>query len=88
MIVLLVILFAVLGASAGAVHFVAISRDADLLVHGGSALAASGGRMGRILLTVAVLAASARQGWPMLLASTAGFMVARQLVLRRLGTVR
>lgn len=83
----LLLLFALLGGAAGTVHFVAVSRDADLLVRGGPALAAAGLRVGRLLLTIAVLIAAARQGWPMLLAAAAGFMVARQIVLRRLGRV-
>jgi F1F0 ATPase subunit 2 len=81
----LVILFVLLGAGAGAVHFVAIARDVELLTHGGSALAASGWRLGRVLMTVAVLAAAAHQGWPVLLGATVGFMVARHIVLRRIG---
>jgi hypothetical protein len=82
----LIILFVLFGAGAGAAHFLAIAREAALLTHGGSALAAFALRLGRILLTVAVLVAAARQGWPVLLGATAGFMVARQFVLRRLAT--
>ncbi|WP_404713021.1 ATP synthase subunit I [Sphingomonas sp. MMS24-J13] len=79
--------FALLGAAAGTVHFVAISRDANLLARGGSPLAAFGLRLGRALLTLVVLVAAARQGWPVLLGAAGGFMVARQIVLRWLGTV-
>lgn len=83
-----ILLFAMLGAGVGALHFAAISRDVDLLADGGSVGAMIGLRLGRLLMTVAVLAISARQGWPALLAATFGFMVARQIVLRRLGTAR
>lgn len=79
--------FILLGGIAGAVHFVVIARDARLLTEGGSLLVASGLRLGRMLLTVVVLAIAAGQGWPMLLAATAGFMTARLVVLRRLGRV-
>lgn len=85
--VAIILLFALLGAGAGAAHFTAIARDADLLVRGGSPFVALGLRVGRLLLTIAVLAAAARHGWPVLLAATAGFMAMRQIVLRRFGTV-
>ncbi len=84
----LIMLFVLIGAGAGAVHFLAIARDARLLTDGGSALAAWGWRLGRTLLTVTVLVAAARHGWPVLLGATGGFMAARQFVLRRLGSVR
>lgn len=78
-----IILFTGLGAGAGAVHFLAIGRDADLLVRGGRALAAVGLRAGRMLLTIGLLVVAARQGWPMLLGALLGFMAARHTVLRR-----
>jgi F1F0 ATPase subunit 2 len=83
----LIILFLLLGAGAGTVHFVALFRDAELLVRGGSPLAAMALRLGRVLLSIAVLIAAARQGWPMLLGAATGFMVARQVVMRRLGAI-
>ncbi len=84
--VLLIMLFVLIGGGAGTVHFLAIARDAELLTHGGSPLAAFAWRLGRVLLTVAVLVAAVRQGWPVLLGATAGFMVARQFVLRWVAT--
>jgi F1F0 ATPase subunit 2 len=84
----LIMLFVLIGAGAGAVHFVTIARDAELLTHGGSAPLVLASRLGRMLLTVAVLVVAARHGWPVLLGATAGFMVARQFVLHRLGTAR
>jgi len=83
--VALILLFLLLGAGAGTVHFVALFRDAGL--RGGSPLAAMALRLGRVLLTIAVLIAAARLGWPVLLGALAGFMVARQVVMRRLGAV-
>jgi F1F0 ATPase subunit 2 len=77
-------LFALLGAGAGAVHFAAIARDADLLVRGGSPLAAVGLRLGRMVLTVAVLLLATINGWPMLLAALAGLMAMRQVMIRQL----
>ena len=85
MIALWLFLFALLGAGAGAVHFAALARDADLLVRGGSVLAAIGLRLGRAALTVAVLLLAALKGWPMLLAAFAGLMAARQMMIARLG---
>jgi len=85
----LIPLFAALGGGAGAVHFAAISRDADLLASGGSAWAMLGVRLGRLLLTFSIFTISARQGWPALLAAALGFVVARQIVvMHRLGTAR
>ena len=78
-------LFVLLGAVAGGIHFAALSRDADLLVHGGSSWAMLGLRLGRIVLTVIILLAATRAGWPMLIAAAIGFMAARQAVLARRG---
>ncbi|PHP21600.1 ATP synthase subunit I [Sphingobium yanoikuyae] len=77
------ILFLMLGAMVGTVHFALIAKDADLLVHGGSALMAIALRIARMLLTAGVLISAALQGLPTLLAATIGFLMARQLVLRR-----
>ncbi|MDF0543925.1 ATP synthase subunit I [Sphingobium sp. H39-3-25] len=82
--ILLAILFLMLGTVAGSVHFALIAKDADLLVHGGSALIAVGLRLARLLLTAGILIAAALHGWPTLLAATIGFLAARQLVVRRL----
>ena len=82
-----IILFALIGGMAGAAHFLALAREARFLTQGGSALAISGLHLGRMVVTGLVLAAAAWQGLPTLLAATAGFMAARQVVLHRLGTV-
>jgi hypothetical protein len=84
MIVLVPLVFLMLGAVAGAMHFAMIAKDADLLVHGGPVLMAIGLKLARLLLTVTLLGVAALQGWPSLLAATIGVLVARQLVLRRL----
>lgn len=75
--------FLLLGAGAGAAHFAAIACDADLIVNGGSPLAALGLRLGRMLLAVAVLAAAALHGGPVLAAAAIGFMGARRAILGR-----
>lgn len=79
-----VLLFLALGAVAGTVHFMAIARDAELLVHGGSALLTLGLRLGRLLLTASVLIVAARHGWPALFATAIGILIARQVVMVRL----
>ncbi|MGN6377131.1 MAG: N-ATPase subunit AtpR [Sphingomonas sp.] len=79
------LLFALLGAGAGAGHFAALRRGVDLLVAGGSPLASVGLLLGRIAATGGVLLLAALHGWPALLAALGGFLVARQAVVRRLG---
>ncbi|OAN65074.1 ATP synthase subunit I [Sphingomonas sp. TDK1] len=80
-------LFLTLGVVAGAVHFVALARDTDLLVRGESPTLAMALRLARIALIVVVLVLATRQGWPTLLAAALGFAVARTLVIRRIGGV-
>lgn len=82
-----ILLFLTLGVVAGAVHFVALARDTDLLVRGGSPTLAMALRLARIALIVVVLVLATRQGWPTLLAAALGFAVARTLVIRRIGGV-
>lgn len=82
MTIALAILFLMLGALAGSVHFAFIAKDADLLVHGGSALMTIALRLARLLLTAGILIAAALQGWPTLLAATIGILAARQVVVR------
>lgn len=48
-------LFLVLGAIAGAAHFTAIAKDADLLVHGGPVIRSTGLKLGRLLFTACIL---------------------------------
>ncbi|HEY0270800.1 MAG TPA: ATP synthase subunit I [Sphingomonas sp.] len=86
MTILFALLFLALGVGAGALHFAAISRDADHLIRGdGSAARAIGRKLGRMALTVTVLILAALHGWVALLAAMAGLLAARQMVLRRLG---
>jgi len=82
---LVALLFLVLGAVAGAAHFAAIAKDADLLVWGGPVVRSIGIRLGRLLLTAAILVLAARHGWIDLLTATIGFMAARHHAIRRLG---
>lgn len=81
----MIVLLFPLGVLVGTLYFVAIAWDADLLVRGGTVSAAIVVRPGRILLTVSVLTMASRSGWPALLATLAGIMTARCVVLRRLG---
>lgn len=84
---LLIPLFAALGLAAGLVHFVAIDREAVSLVGRGDLWHLIGLRLGRLLVTVAVLLFASRHGWPSLLAATLGFMAGRQIVMRRMGSL-
>ncbi len=79
------LLFLILGAIAGTAHFIAIAKDADLLVHGGPVIRSIGLRLGRLALTVAILVLAARHGWIDLLSASIGFMAARHYVMRRTG---
>ncbi|MBW4330227.1 ATP synthase subunit I [Stakelama sp. CBK3Z-3] len=85
MILLVPLLFLMLGGVAGYLHFLAIARDADLLVHGGSSAAIIGMRLGRLTSTLAVMVCAALQGWTALAAATIGFTLARFVVLKRRG---
>lgn len=77
--------FALLGAVAGVVHFGALSREADLIAGGGTPSGAIGLRIGRMLLTIGVLACAVRFGALTLIAAAVGLMAARQGMLRKLG---
>lgn len=84
MMIVMALLFLLLGAAGGTVHFTAIAGDAKLLVHGGSVGRSGALRLGRLLLTTTILILAARQNWLDLLAATAGFMAARQYLIGRL----
>lgn len=81
MTMVMALLFLLLGATGGFVHFTAIAGDATLLVHGGSVARAVALRLGRLLLTTTILILAAWQNWVDLLAATIGFMVARHYVI-------
>lgn len=85
MTILLALLFLGLGAAAGACHFIAIAKGADLFVAGAFPGWPIALMLGRWALTVAVFWYAARDGAAMLLAAAAGFMAARHMVLRQLG---
>ena len=87
MTIVMALLFLLLGAAGGTVHFAAIAGDAKLLVHGGSVASAVALRLGRLLLTTTILILAARQNWVDLLTATIGFIVARHYVIGRLEPV-
>ena len=87
MTIAMALLFLLLGAAGGTVHFTAIAGDATLLVHGGSVASAVALRLGRLLLTTTILILAARQNWLDLLAATIGFMAARHYVIGRVEPV-
>lgn len=72
------------GVAVGAIHFLSLRKDADLLVAGGPVLAAIGWRLGRLAVTIGTSVAAATQGAPALLAAAGGFLLARSLVLHRM----
>jgi hypothetical protein len=78
-----VVFFAALGVAAGAAHFLLLRRTVALWVDGGSARAVLALQLGRLALTILVLALAARAGWPALIACAAGVFGGRSLVLRR-----
>ena len=72
------------GLAAGAVHFATLGRVVRLLTDG-PALHALALQVGRFALTGGVLVGLALLGAGALVAGLVGVMVARQVVLRRLG---
>jgi hypothetical protein len=78
-----VILFALAGAATGAAQGLMLRRNVELWLGGGSSLAAFGLHLGRLALTVAVLAAAAFSGWPALLGCAGGRLAARAFVIRK-----
>lgn len=85
MMALTILVFGCLGSTAGAIHFLSLRKDAALLVSGGPVLTALGWRLGRLANTIGTLVWAATHGAAALLAAAGGFLLARHLVLRRLG---
>lgn len=79
------LIFLASGFLTGIAHFYAISKDARLLLHGGSPLQAFALRLGRICLSVGLLIAGALHGAPALIAALIGFLIARQVFIRCAG---
>lgn len=77
------VLFAPVGALAGAAHFDLLRRNVRLWLGGGPPLAAALLPIGRLALTSAVLAAAAHAGWSALLSCAGGMMAARAWALRQ-----
>jgi F1F0 ATPase subunit 2 len=80
-------MFALLGLALGILHFAALRRNADLFARGAIGRAAAL-QLLRLAATVAAFALAARQGALSLLLAAAGFLLARHVVVRRLGAVR
>jgi F1F0 ATPase subunit 2 len=76
--------FGCLGVAAGAIHFLSLRKDVNLVVVGGSTFAALGWRLGRLAVTIGTLVWAATQGAPALVAAAGGFLLARHLILPRL----
>jgi hypothetical protein len=84
----LIILFALIGAGAGALHFFLLRRNVDLLVAGGSPLRAGAAILGRFALTVAIFLWAAMSHGAAVLWMLGGFVLARSAAVRlvRMGT--
>ncbi len=85
--VVLALIWSVLGALVGHVHFTLLAREARAMVGQGPRRGLWLGRILRLALTVGVLWLAARWGALPLLAALAGLMVARHRVLRRQGAI-
>ncbi|RQW40897.1 ATP synthase subunit I [Novosphingobium sp. LASN5T] len=79
-----ILAYGCLGMASGAIHFLSLRKDANLLVAGGSIFAALGWRLGRLAVTIGTLVWAATQGAPALMAAAGGFLLARHLILLRL----
>lgn len=77
------VLFAAIGALAGAAHFALLRLNLRLWLGAGPPLAAALLPLGRLALASALLAAAARAGWPALLSCAGGIMAARAFALRQ-----
>jgi hypothetical protein len=84
----LIILFALIGAGAGALHFFLLRRNVDLLVAGGSPLRAAAAILGRFALTVVIFLFAAMSHGVAVLWMLGGFVAARSAAVRlvRMGT--
>ncbi|MGP8232091.1 MAG: ATP synthase subunit I [Methylovirgula sp.] len=76
----------VAGAGAGIAHFGLLRKNVDLFLSGGSAMRAVVLQIGRLAVTGLTLYVAVRFGGVLvLLAALAGFLSARQLMLRQIG---
>jgi hypothetical protein len=84
----LIVLFAIMGVGAGALHFFLLRRNVDLLVAGGSPLGAAAAILGRFVLTVAIFLWAAISHGVAVLWMLGGFVLARSAAVRlvRMGT--
>lgn len=77
----------VAGLVLGAIHFASLRLNTDLFVEGGRAWLAALLLVGRFALLLVVLAALALLGALPLLCAALGLLVARSLIIKRMGGV-
>jgi hypothetical protein len=73
-------LFLVLGAGAGAVHWMGLRRNVTAYLGGGRVAPALALHLGRFVLTIAVFVAAAQLGAVPILTTLAGFLLSRYVV--------
>jgi N-ATPase, AtpR subunit len=77
-----IVLFAMLGFGAGAIHFMMLRRNVSLLVAGGSVPGAVATALGRFALTVVIFVAIAMSHGLAVLWTLGGFVLARFAAVR------
>jgi len=77
-----ILLFAVLGFGAGAIHFAMLRRNVSLLVAGGSIAGTVAATLGRLAITVLIFVVIAMSHGLAVLWTLGGFMLARATVVR------
>jgi len=80
-----IVLFALLGFGAGAIHFAMLHRNVSLLVAGGSVPGALATALGRFALTVLIFVVVAMSHGLAVLWMLGGFMLARIAAVRIIG---
>jgi hypothetical protein len=81
-------LFIVVGLAAGLLHFGLLRRNAELFMRGGAVSRALGLLVIRFTLTAAALIFAVRFGAWSLMTCALGILAARQMALRRAGSVQ
>ncbi|MGO9062642.1 MAG: ATP synthase subunit I [Candidatus Binataceae bacterium] len=77
-----IVLFAILGFGAGAIHFAMLRRNVSLLVSGGSIAATVAATLGRVAITVLIFVVVAMSHGLAVLWTLGGFMLARATAVR------
>jgi N-ATPase, AtpR subunit len=80
-----IVLFALLGFGAGAIHFALLRRNVSVLAAGGSVPGAVVTALGRFALTVLILVVVAISHGLAVLWTLAGFVLARSVAVRIIG---